>query len=69
MFDDEDDDFQEQNLNEDLHQFELHLKGQPSIFLDSDKIEGILDHFLINGNYQKAKQAAEYGMDRFGYNP
>lgn len=69
MFDDEDDDFQEQNLNEDLHQFELHLKGQPSVFLDSDKIEGILDHFLINGNYQKAKQAAEYGMDRFGYNP
>jgi tetratricopeptide (TPR) repeat protein len=68
MFDDEDDDFQEQNLNEDLQQFELHLKGQSSVFLDSDRIEGILDHFLINGNYQKAKQAAEYGMERFGYN-
>jgi len=38
MFDNEDDDFQEQNLNEDLQQFELHLKGQSSIFLDSDKI-------------------------------
>jgi len=69
MFDNEDDDFQEQNLNEDLQQFELHLKGQSSIFLDSDKIEGILDHFLINGNYQKARQAAEYGIDRFGFNP
>ena len=67
MFDDEDDDFQEQNLNEDLQQFELHLKGKSSVFLDSDKIEGILDHYLINGNYLKAKQAAEYGLERFSY--
>jgi hypothetical protein len=69
MFDEDDEDFSEGNLNEDLEQFEAHLKGDTIGFMDSDRLEAIIDHFLINGHYSKAKSASEIGVYQFQYNP
>jgi hypothetical protein len=69
MFDDDEDDFSDSNLNEDLEQFEAHLKGKTIGFLDSDRLEAIIDHYIINGQYSKAKSAADHGVYHFQYNP
>ncbi len=69
MFDDEEDDFSDNNLNEDIEQFEEHLKGKSIGFFDSDRLESIIDHYIINGQYSKAKLAAEHGVYHFQYNP
>ncbi len=68
MFDEEDDDFFEGNLNEDIDRFERYLNGGDPFFLDSDKLEMIIDHFLMNAQYNKANLAAEYAITQFGYN-
>lgn len=68
MFDDEDDDYFEGNLNEDLENFESYLKGGTIGFLDSDRLEALIDHYLINGQYTKAKACAEHAISQFAYN-
>jgi hypothetical protein len=55
MFDDEDDDNFEGTLGEDLERFEAHLKGDVLGFIDSDKLEAIIDHYLINNQYNKER--------------
>ena len=67
--DDDDDDFLQNKLNEDIEYFEAHLKGASIGFLDSDRLEALIDHFLINGQYVKARSAAELGNYHFNYNP
>lgn len=69
MFDDEDDDYFEGNLSEDLERFEAHLKGESIGFLDSDRLEMLIDHYLINNQYTKAKACAEHAITQFSYNP
>lgn len=69
MFDDEDDDYFEGNLSEDLERFEAHLKGESIGFLDSDRLEMLIDHFLINNQYTKAKACADHAISQFSYNP
>lgn len=69
MFDDEDDDYFEGNLSEDLERFEAHLKGESIGFLDSDRLEMLIDHFLINNQYTKAKACADHAITQFSYNP
>lgn len=68
MFDDEDEDYFEGNLNEDLEIFERFLKGDTIGFLDSDRLEALIDHYLINGQYSKAKACAEHAISQFSYN-
>lgn len=68
MFDSEEDDFFESNLNEDIASFEQYLKGGSMGFLDSDRLELLIDHYLINSQYTKANQAADYARDQFPYN-
>ena len=68
MFDSEEDDFFEANLNEDIASFEQYLKGGSMGFLDSDRLELLIDHYLINSQYTKANQAADYARDQFPYN-
>ena len=58
MFDDEDEEYNDSSLNEDIEHFEEHLKGNSLRFIDSDRLEGIIDHYLIQGQYNKAKIAA-----------
>ncbi len=68
MFDDENDEY-EGNFNEDLERFEKSLSGEPVGFIDSDQIEYIIDHYLINGMYSKAVIAADLGINQFSFNP
>ena len=68
MFDDDDDDSGERFLKQDLEQFESYLEGVQIGFMDSDRIEAIIDHYLINGNFSKAKSAAELALTHFSYN-
>lgn len=70
MFDnDDEEDFFEGNLNEDIEQFENYLNGNGSMgFLDSDRVEVLIDHYLINSQYSKANQAADYAIYQFPYN-
>jgi tetratricopeptide (TPR) repeat protein len=69
MFDDEDEEYFEGNLSEDLERFEAHLKGDTIGFLDSDRLEAIVDHYLVNSQYTKAKACAEHAIAQFSYNP
>lgn len=67
MFDDEEE-YYEGNFNEDLERFEKSLKGESVGFIDSDKLEAIIDHYLINGQYTKANLCAERGITHFPFN-
>ena len=70
MFDDEEenDDYFASNLNEDLERFESFLKGEDLGFLDSDRLEAIIDHYLITSQYSKAKICAEHAVSQFSFN-
>ncbi|MBX2948723.1 MAG: tetratricopeptide repeat protein [Crocinitomicaceae bacterium] len=67
MFDSEEDDFFDANLNEDIANFENYLKGGAMGFVDSDRLEFLIDHYLMNSQYSKANQAADYARDQFPY--
>lgn len=67
--DDEGEDYFEGNLNEDIERFESYLNGDSMGFLDSDRVEVLIDHYLINSQYTKANQAADYAIYQFPYNP
>ena len=70
MFDDEEenDDYFASNLNEDLERFEAFMKGDMLGFLDCDRLEAIIDHYLINNQYNKAKICAEHALTQFSFN-
>ena len=69
MFDDEEEDHYEHHLEGDLAQFEAHLKGKSLGFIDSDRLEAIIDHYLMNSQFAKAQKAAEIGDANFSFNP
>lgn len=67
-YDDENEDsYFDGNLNEELERFEKSLTGEPLGFMDSDTLEAIIDHYLIQGNYTKANLCAEIGMQQFPF--
>ncbi len=68
MFDDDEEEFADGSLIEDIERFEAHLEGNTLLFMDSDRIENIIDHYLVHGQYQKAKAASELGIYQFAYN-
>jgi tetratricopeptide (TPR) repeat protein len=67
MFENEDEHFFDESFNEDLIRFENSLKGEPIGFMDSDCIESIIDHYLIQGNYNKASLCADLGIEQFPF--
>ena len=69
MFDDEEEDFFEGSLNEDIERFEDYLNGGFIGFLDSDRLEMLIDHYLINSQYNKANVCADHAISHFSYNP
>lgn len=69
MFEDDDDSPIDDQLNQDLQQFEAHLFGENLGFIDSDRLEAVIDHYLLSGEFTKAKKAAEIGRTNFSYNP
>lgn len=68
MFDDEEEEYDEGKLQEDLKRFEAFLNGGEMGFLDSNRWETLLDHLIISGNYQKAILASEEALSQFSYN-
>jgi tetratricopeptide (TPR) repeat protein len=68
MFDDDDDDRFDGSLNEDLEKFEAYLKGDTIGFLDSDRLEALIDHFLTTNQYTKANICSEHAISQFSYN-
>ncbi|MDR0802769.1 tetratricopeptide repeat protein [Fluviicola sp.] len=69
MFDWEDDnDNFENHLNDDLARFEAQLAANSVGFFDSDRLEAIIDHYLMNGNYSKGELAAEIGTQQYPFN-
>ena len=68
MFDWEDE-ASENHLNEDLVRFESQLAANAIGFYDSDRLEAIIDHYLINGNYTKAEAAADVGFQQYPFTP
>lgn len=67
MFEDDDDDFSDGNFNEYLERFERSLNGEPVGFIDSDQIEILIDHYLMNGMYTKASACADLGIQLYPY--
>lgn len=70
MFDDDEneDDFYDSNLSEDLERFESLKKGEPMGFLDSDRWEALIDHLLMNGQFKNAAKCAEEASSQYSYN-
>ena len=69
MFDDDDHEaFDDKELRNDLERFERHLKGESIGFLDSDRWEAMIDHFLIAGQYAKALKCVDEALSQFSYN-
>lgn len=68
MFEEEDDDLFGQEGSEDVEKFEAFLKGEPIGFLDSDRWEGLIDHYLISGQYKKASLCATEALSQFSFN-
>jgi len=68
MFDSDEDEFFNANLNEDIFNFENYLNGGKMVFVDSDRLEFLIDHYLMNSQYSKANQASDYAREQFPYN-
>jgi tetratricopeptide (TPR) repeat protein len=67
MFDNEDEDFFDEHLREDISNFENYLKGGSMGFMESDRWEFLIDHYLMNSQYKKANYAADYALSHFPY--
>lgn len=69
MFDDDnDDDFIDRSLKEHIEKFEAYLKEDKFSFFDSDVLEMVVDHYIVNGEYSKAIKASEFGLNYFPTN-
>jgi tetratricopeptide (TPR) repeat protein len=66
MFDNEEE-FFEGDLRNDLESFENYLKGGNLGFLDADRLEAMIDHYLISAQYTKAIRCAEYALSLFSF--
>jgi tetratricopeptide (TPR) repeat protein len=69
MFEDDDDAQFDGQLQGDLALFESFLSGNTLGFIDSDRMEAIIDHYFAEGDFKKAKRAAEMADINFCYNP
>lgn len=68
MFDDEnEDDFFGGYLKEDIEKFESS-NGDGIGFLDSERWEALIDHYLMNGNYKNLLLCAEEAIAQYSYN-
>ena len=66
-FDDDADGQHENEFEENLKLFEdMMVSGQPQFF-DADDIEEIIDYYLQWLNYEMAKKAIDYGLERYPF--
>ncbi|MBM3424617.1 MAG: tetratricopeptide repeat protein [Bacteroidetes bacterium] len=69
MFEDDEEATGDNQLSSDLELFEAHLTGSDLGFIDSDRMEGIIDHYFSLQDFKKAKRAAQIAETNFTYNP
>ncbi len=69
MFEEEDDAQLDGQLKGDLNHFESFLTGTPLGYIDSDRLEAIVDFYIESGEFNKAKRAAEIADTNFSFNP
>lgn len=67
MFDSEDEEYFNENLKEDISNFEKYLKGGSMRFMDTDRLEYLIDHYLMNSQYTKANLAADFALSQFPF--
>ncbi len=69
MFEDGDEEMYDGDLNEDVQRFEEFYKNGTAIgFLDSDRWEAMIDHFLLSGKYRRALACVEEALTQFSFN-
>lgn len=68
MFEENDDSFFEKSIHEHVEKFEAFLANEAFYFFDSEDLEMLLDHYLINADYTKAIRVAEYGLEYYPLN-
>ncbi len=69
MFDEGDnDEFLGGDLRDDLSKFDRFLSGEPMGFIDSDRWEALIDHFLLNGQFKNASICADEALSQFSFN-
>ena len=68
MFDDDEDEYYDGDLSEEMKRFEAFLEGDSIGFLDSDRWEALIDHLLMNGRYNDAVLCADEALSQFSYN-
>ncbi len=69
MFDEEsNDEFLGGNLSDDLDKFDRFLKGESMSFIDSDRWEMLIDHYLMNGQFKNAVLCADEALSLFANN-
>lgn len=68
MYDQDDESF-DSNLKKDIERFERFLRGEELGYLDVDRFEALIDHYLINSQYQKAIKCAQNAIQMFSFEP
>ncbi|MBB77516.1 MAG: hypothetical protein CL844_00765 [Crocinitomicaceae bacterium] len=68
MFDDEENVFDDQNLRDELFRFNAFINGEPFGFLDSDRWELLIDHFLLLGKFDEAILCIQEALSQFSHN-
>lgn len=58
----------EGSIKEDVEKFEAFLSGEDMGFLDADRWEALIDHYVLNGQYNKATICAKEALSQFSYN-
>src|SRR6218665_564281 len=66
-FEDDDSEGNDKEFEENLRLFEDMLATGQAHFFDADDLEEIIDYYLQWLNYEMAKKAIDFGMERFPY--
>lgn len=64
---DDDEGLDGKSFEENLKRFEEMLAGSATCFFDADEIEEIIDYYLQWYNYEFAKKAIDFGLERFPF--
>jgi tetratricopeptide (TPR) repeat protein len=68
MFDNEEDEYPDGAFQEDLEKFEEMMQNGSSVFFDSDRLEMMLDHFLMSNQFKKALTCVNHSIYQFPVN-
>jgi len=68
MFDEEENVFDDQNLRDELVRFNAFINGESFGFIDSDRWELLIDHFLFHGKFDEAILCIQEALSQFSHN-